>query len=170
MKYEMRSRDLTEFTLGTLASLTAVVGGTKIDAARLQGCDIRKLKYSVGLLGKTSGASEGPVAFGVSMGNTAAEIAAFYAADPQGQDDELEQARAHLPIVELGRFDQTSQSTETLVDPTNTRLQKGYWGGWPVREGVAWQHYVFNANPNDPLSTGGLLQLYTEVYGDWRQD
>ncbi len=170
MKYEMRSRDFTEFTLGTLASLTAIIAGTKIDASRLQGCSIEKLRYAVGLIGKTSGVSEGPVCYGVSMGNTIAEIAAFYAADPQGQDDELELARSQLPIIELGRFDQTSQSTETLVDPSSTRMMNGKWGGWPIREGVAWNHYVFNMNPNDPLSTGGFLQLYTEALGEWRQD
>lgn len=168
MKFEMRSRDFTEFTLGTTAALTAVLGGTKIDAARLQGCSIEKLKWNCGILGKGGGVSEGPVAFGVSYDNTIAEIAAFYAADPQSQDDELELARSQLPILELGRWSQQTPTDNAVT--FGPALRNATWPGWPIREGKAWQHYFFNANPNDPLTTGGFMQLYTEAYGEWRQD
>ncbi len=166
----MRSRDFTEFTLGTLASLTAMIAGTKIDGSRLQGCSIEKLRYAMSYFGKTAGAGEGPIAYGVSLGNTNAEIAAFYAADPQGQDDELELVRSQLPIIEFGRVGQVEQSTSVTPNAIGTKLQSAKWGGWPIREGVSWNHYVFNANPNDPLATGMLLQLYTEALGEWRQD
>ncbi len=168
MKYEMRSRDFSEFTVGTLAALTAGLISTKIDASRLQGCSIEKLRWTVDYVGKTIASTEGPIAFGLSLGNTIAEVAAFYAADPQGQDDELELARSQLPIIELGRIGQ-SQSTPAQGAET-AALKHGKWGGWPVREGVTLSHYIFNANPADAMATGMLLQLYTECLGGWRQD
>lgn len=169
-KYEMRSRDFTEFTLGTLASLTAIIAGTKIDATRLQGCSVEKVRYSTGIIGKTGGVSEGPVAFGLSMGNTITEIAAFYAADPQSQSDELELAWSQLPIIELGRYQQNASVSTTTPAQADLPLRHGKWGGWPIRQGIAMNHYVFNLNPNDALTTGGVLQLYTELLGEWRQD
>ncbi len=166
-KYEMRSRDFSEFTVATLASLTAGLIATKIDAARLQGCTVEKLRWNADWLGKTSGVAEGPLAFGLSYDNTIAEIAAFYAADPQSQDDELELARSQLPIIELGRVGQSQISS--LENPI-VALRHGKWGGWPIREGKTLSHYIFNANPGDPFSTGMTFQLYTEILGEWRQD
>ncbi len=163
----MRSRDLTEFSVGTLGSLTAALGGTKIDGARLQSCTIEKLKYGVSMFGKTAGASEGPIAYGVSHDNTIAEIAAFYAADPQSTADELEITRSQFHIIEFGRYGQVTQSDSVTPDAPMTKLQASNWPGWQINRGTAWQHYVFNANPNDALATGTLLQLYTEALGEW---
>lgn len=167
MSMEMRSRDLSEFTVGTLASLTAGIIPTKIDAARLQGCDMRKIRWSADWLGKTAGVTEGPLVFGISMGNTIAEIAAYYAADPQGQGDELEMARSHFPILELGSIGQSQISG--LENPIVV-LREDSWPGWPTREGVGVDHYIFNKNPGSPMATGMFLQLETDIRGDWRQD
>ncbi len=161
---------MTEFTLGTLASLTAMLGGTKVDAARKQGCDIKKIRYAVSMFGKTAGANEGPIVYGLAYDVTIAEIAAFYASDPQGQDDELELVRSMLPIIEYGRYGQVTQSDDITPEAPMTKLQPGYWGGWPIREGSTLNTYVFNANPNDALTTGALLQFTTEIFGEWRQD
>lgn len=166
-KFEMRSRDFSEFTVGTLASLTAGVIPTKIDGSRTQGCSIEKLRWSADWLGKTAGVGEGPLAFGLSYDCTIAEIAAFYAADPDGQDAELELARSQLPILELGRIGQSQISG--LENPI-IATRNASWPGWPIREGKALSHYMFNANPADPMATGMTFQLYTECYGEWRQD
>ncbi len=161
---------MTEFSLGTLASLTAILGGTKIDSSRLQGCTIRKARYDVSMFGKTAGAAEGPIVFGISLDVTIAEIAAFYAADPQSSKDELELARSQFPILELGRYGQVTQSDSVTPDNDNVKLKFFKWPGWKIIEGITLNTYIFNANPNDPLSTGALLQFTTEILGDWLND
>ncbi len=167
VKFQMRSRDFTEFSVGALASLTAVIGGTKIDSARLQGCTIDDLMYQVSMFNKTAGASEGPLVFGVSHDNTTAEIATYYAADPQATSDELELQRSQFHIIELGRYGQVTQSDSVTPNSPMTKLQRAKWPGWEINRGTNWNHYIFNANPNDPLSTGALLQLYTQALGEW---
>ncbi len=169
VKYPMRSRDFTEFSVGTLASLTAIVAGTKIDAARLQGCNIRRLKYHVGYLGKTGGVAEGPVAFGVCKGMSVTEVKNFYAADPQSSSaDDVSLMESQFPILELGRVEQ--QGSNGPTDNVTPGLRSAKWPGWSILEGQTWNHYIFNANPNDPLTGGMFLQMYTEALGDWLND
>ncbi len=172
VKYPMRSRDFTEFSILTLASLTAIVAGTKIDNTRLQGCDIQKLRYAVSWAGKTAASTEGPLAYGVCKGMTVAEVANFYAADPQSSKaDDVALMESQFPIVEIGRVGQNSVTSDGGGNGADqSRLRHAKWGGWKIIEGTSWNHYVFNANPNDPMATGMLLQLFTEVLGEWLAD
>ncbi len=168
VKYPMRSRDFSEFTVGTLASLSAGIIPTKMDANRLQGCSIRKLNWTVGYLGKTSGVTEGPLAFGICKGMTIGEIANFYAADPQSSKaDDVSLMESQFPILELGRIGQVETNSAAL---DYSHLRRAKWPGWQILEGQVCNHYMFNANPGDPMATGMFLQIYTESLGDWLND
>ncbi len=168
MKYPMRSRDFTEFTIGTQGSLIAQIAATKIDGSRLQGCSIRKLRWKMGFFGKTAGANEGPLAYGFSKSLTIAEIAECFAADPQSSQDDaqLEQSRRNLLVV--GIIDQIE--TESSIGKDSRSLKNAKWPGWPIIEGESWNHFIFNLNPSNALTTGMFFQMYTEVYGDWGND
>ncbi len=168
----MRSRDFSEFTVGTLASLTAQTSATKIDNARLQGCSLRKNRYKADWQGKTAGVNEGPLAFGVMLDMTGAEIALAYAADPQnsGSGEIVELASSHMPLIELGRIGQSStNSGGTGTGPMDAAL-RSFKFPWDILEGEDWKHYLFNANPASPLTTGMTFQMYTECLGEWRND
>ncbi len=167
-KYPMRSRQLTEFTVGALASLTAQLNATRIDGARLNGCNIRKMKYSMNYLGKTSGANEGPLVYGVSLAMTTAEIATFFASDPQSRMDEVELEESQKKILVLGVIGQAA--TTAPLSGETAGLKNAKWPFGDIIEGATWQHFVFNLNPANALTTGMLFQLYTEVYGDWLRD
>jgi len=166
-KFEMRSRDFSEFAVGTLASLTAGLISTKIDSSRLQGCIPRKMRWNADWLGKTQGVAEGPLAFGLSTGMTGTQIASAYSADPQSTFDTAEIEESQPRMLELGRI---GQSQISALENPMIGLRTVKWPGWRVIEGITLSHYIFNANPGDPFSTGMTFQLYTETFGEWLDD
>ncbi len=170
MPLDMRSRDFSEFTLGTLASLTAITLGTKIDTSRLQGCDFSRARYKVDWQGKTAGVTEGPIVYGVHNNKTLAEIALFFAADPQSSEDEIAVTESKLPVIVLGMVGQPSTNSGDKGGQSDAMMLNFKWPRWAILEGEFWAHFVFNLNPADPLATGMTLQLYTEVYGEWLND
>ncbi len=168
MKYPMRVRDFKEFTLGTQGALIAQIAPTKIDAARLQGCTIRKLRWKMGFFGKTAGANEGPLGYGFSKDLTIAQISECFAADPQSSQDDEQLERSHRNLLLLGMIDQIE--TESSIGKDSRSLKNAKWPGWPIIEGETWDVFVFNFNPSNALTTGAFLQMYFELYGDWARD
>ncbi len=167
VKYPMRSRDFSEFTVGTLASLTGNQTATKIDTARLNGCSIRKTRYHIAWQGKTAGPTEGPVVYGIAVGLATADLAAFFAADPQSRMDDEPLMDSQRQVLVLGLIGQPQTSSATL---TNMSMKNEKWPGWKIIEGEAINHFIFNLNPGNPMATGMTVQMYVEMYGDWLND
>ncbi len=163
----MRNRALMEFTIGTLAANTAILGSSRIDATRLNGCTIDKLRYNVSWFGKTAGVNEGPISYGFSRSMTIAQIAEFFAADPQSRADVEALEQSHRPIVVLGVVGQ-SQVENSTAGP-NDSMRNGKFP-WDILEGMAFSPFVFNNNPANPMTGGMFLQLYHEEYGSWLKD
>ncbi len=167
-KYEMRSRDFSEFTVGTLASLSAAVVGTKIDAARLNGCSVQRLKYNMDYDGKVAGTASGPLLYGLVLELSVTEIAEFFAADPQSRVDEAALEESQRRILVLGAIGQSQLSGQEAGEVS--AMKRGKWPGWPIIEGEGVSHFIFNRNPGDPMPTGMFFQIYTEMYGEWARD
>ncbi len=167
----MRVRGLNEITMGTLASLTALLSSTKIDANRLNGCRLRKNFYKADWQGKTAGVSEGPIHYGFSYSMTIAKIAAFFAADPQSKVDLIAEAESHEKLLWLGTIGQPStNSGGTGTGPADSIMRRFTWPFGDIIEGTTFSVFVFNANPGDPLATGMTFQMASQLMGDWLND
>ncbi len=159
----MRSRALAEFTLATLASNTFLIGSTRIDAARLQGTDVRKIAYTATWTART--AFEGPLLYGVSVGLTVAELKEWFEADSQSRVDTaaIEESQRHAVILGSMGDSQASSNDEVAI------WRKSNWPGWDVIEGEAVNMFVVNAD-SSAFTTGGLCKLFMQFLGEWRED
>ncbi len=169
MSNDMRSRQLCEFTVGTLAALTAALCATKVDSSRLNGCTIKKIRFNTSFFGKTAGANEGPIAYGLSRGMTTAEIAECFAADPQSRQDTDELDKSKRPLMVLGVVGQAEVSSDT-GGGLGTLMRNATFPWREIIEGDNFHHFIFNLNPANAMATEMLLQIYSEFYGDWLSD
>ncbi len=169
MTTEMRSRDLSEFTIGTLASLTVARISLRIDSTRLNGAYVKDYRYNVDWFGKTAGANEGPILYGLVAGMTDAEVAAVFAADPQSREDDVAIAESKEHIVVHGVVGQSTTESGNSNAAGLDRMRNGKWY-WPIIEGESLQHFVFNRNPVNAMATGMILSIYSECYGGWLRD
>ncbi len=167
---EMRARQLSEFTIGTLGALTAQLSATRVDSTRLNGCRIDKIRYNVDWFGKTAGANEGPILFGYSRGMTTAEIAACFAADPQSRQDTVQLDASQSPMLVLGSVGQSTTESGNSNASGGQRMHSARFPWKEVIEGDNFHHFVFNLNPANAMATGMILSLYSELYGDWLRD
>ncbi len=165
----MRVRGLVDASLGTLASKTAVLFGTKIDSSRLQGCRDLDVFYGIHLQGKTAGPNEGPIWVGMCTDVVIADIAAWFDADPQSAHDEVEIMRSKHRIQALAYLPQSQTTSGSAIVPTDVLPRKKRFF-WDVIEGTTFDFFAFNANGADPLTTGGTLQIPHEILGEWRDD
>ncbi len=158
--------DQGNLVLSTLGALTAITDATKVDAARLQGINIRKLKVAMVWRGKTAG--EGPISYGLAVDMSAAEIKEAMAADPQNAGDPGASEEANRRIYPWG-----------FIAP-DTLVEQGYNGGpnfitlpdfpkWSVIEGKALFVYAFNHQAS-ALTSGLVLNWFLRLTYDWRAD
>ncbi len=163
VRFAQRSRELISTTLGTLAALTALQTSTKIDVGRLQGVDPNVVRWNMDYSGKTAG--DGPIAYGLSHNNSDAQIAEFFAADPQFEEDPGEIEESQREIWVLGVI--AHSGVKSLDDPP---LRRAKWPGWDVREGTFLNVFHFNLETAGNLVTGAVTRLYLEIYGEWLND
>ncbi len=150
-------------TLSTLAAATALLGGTKIDASRLQGCKIIDIFGAFTWHSKTT--TEGPVYYGFTNGMSITEIAAVFAADPQSQDDPTGDDSMRRIIV-VG-----SMEKDLSIQPDDNSLwRKIMWPkSWEIREGETFDIFAFNRD-SGALTTGTELRFDGMFNTEWRQD
>ncbi len=161
MSMDMRGVQNARLSLSTLGALTAIFSATKIDAARLEGCKPEKLKWNMDWLGKTT--SEGPIYYGVCGGMTIADVAAFFASDPQHVKDDVPMAQSLESILILG----VMPFTRTALDVAEaTKWRTTQWPGWHVIEGEDINVFAFNAD-SGALSTGTVIDWQMQWLGDW---
>ncbi len=160
---DMRTRILLDIAVGALANGTGILATTRIDAARLQGCIPRKIRYAVEWRGKTT--LEGPLIYGITDDNTAAQVSAWFIADPQIQDEAAEAERSLRHNLILGYIPfvaTTNQQNQVEMD----FIREDQWPGWWVREGEALNFFVAHIGAGS-VTTGLLLDGFLEIIGDW---
>ncbi len=158
----MRVIQDNNFVLGTLGASTAMLSATKIDAARLQGAVPKDLGYAINFVGKT--ANEGPIFVGLSAGLSIAEVAEWFAADPQRQAEPNDAEASHRPVLVLDVL----RRHETTSLGGRGRWRTARWPGWHVREGVALDWFAINEGA--ALTTGTLIGCALQVRGNWLDD
>ncbi len=153
--------DNGQITLGGLANATAVLVGSKIDSARLNG--FRILKSEIWLHWRDFTAGEGPIMAGLSVGNSQAEVEGTFTADPQSSQDELANTQAKLPVFPIAMFS-AQNAAQLLVDHHGFMTLL-----WSVIEGVNLDWYVHNIS-GAALTTGSNLKFFAKHYGVWLRD
>ncbi len=162
----MRTKIVGTHTLGTLASASAIIAGTRIDSNRLNGCAIRKGKMGISCRGKTT--DEGPLIVGMSVGLTAAQIGEWFTADPQSRNDETELEESQRKVLTVAHIHKEVTTLGSGGDAVGMFVEFD-WPGWDVIEGEALNTFVLNAD-GAVLTTGTVIDLYTELYGEWLRD
>ncbi len=159
----------TGLTVGALAAQSAASTGTKIDAARLQGVQIKKVKYAVSWTGKTS--TEGPIVVGLSKDISNTELAEFHTADPQRRNDPDESEQAERAVYPIGVLHEQASAIgpeETSIEFTQLR-QLVDFPRWMVYEGSTISVYAFNEDSNT-LTAGMIINFWSWFSGEWLSD
>ncbi len=152
-----------EVVLSTLATLTAITGATAIDAGRLQGVRLKKMKLACSYKGKTAG--EGPLVVGLCDTTlSVAEIAEAILADPQGV--------AEVPATEQGNrrvFPIWNIGPGLVADDAIQMYREVHfpWKDWPEDKGI--KVFVFN-NDGSNLTTGTTVTVFGPVVQEWLRD
>lgn len=151
--------------LGTLESLNAISGATKIDATRLQGYRIAKVDLSMTVKAKT--AAEGPICFGIACNMSAAEVEKAIEADPQSSTDDNERGEGGwlkmlgiIPVSAIagpitGTISGAAQMITVMVN-------------WSVIEGKEFTVWAYNMGAQ--LTTGTIISWIMEIFGVWLRD
>lgn len=158
--------DESVVNLGVLTGLTAVLGTTKIDASRLQGVQMKDIRGSMRLDGKTT--SEGPIGYGFSIGLNAVEVAACLVADPQRVDDPSSEENANFrvfPIAVAPLLFTSRAAGEILQQP----WVSFNFPSWKIYEGVALNTWAFNYG-GVALTTGAVVRFNGMYQYDWLRD
>ncbi len=160
----MRSRSRFDFTFGALAVNTFVLQGSRIDASRLNGSDLRKINHTAVWTSGTNG--QGPQLYGLSVGLSIAQLKEWFEADPQSRADteELEKSQRHSII--LGSLGDSVASGAGAQFPVWKRAK---WPGWDILEGQLLSAWVMNAG-SVTMTTGKLSTIVMEFLGDWKND
>ncbi len=163
MADEMRSFNIIDMDLATLANLTSVQQATKIDTARLQGCVPGPIEYSIEYTAKP--ATTGPLIYGLVDSLSNAELAEWFAADPQHDADAGESEASTRSILILGYI--LKQGTATSNDGLGDAgmIKRLRWPGWDIIEGEQLAFFVFNLGI--ALTGNTLIDGFLNVRGDW---
>ena len=164
-KYEMRTRDVITHTLGTLAPGDFILGATKIDATRLQGCRVQKMHSQIHYEGLT--ALDGSLLFGVSNALTVGELAEWRDADPQFEGDPEEEEKSQRHAITLGAVQNQGGGTSSVSGDGPWRTHKGY--PWDIIEGTTFNTWVQNIDTS-ALQTAGVVRIFLECLGVWLRD
>ncbi len=160
----MRTRVVTTHTLGTLGAGAASIENTRVDANRLNGCTIRKARMGISMRGKTT--DQGPLMIGMSAGLTAAQIGEWFVADPQHRKDEQALEESQRKVMVVAHMD---KETTNLVNLDFLGRLRSFKFPWEIIEGEVLNTMVLNAD-SAGLTTGTIIDIWTELLGDWLDD
>ncbi len=151
--------------LGSLAALDMATVNSKIDGSRERGFRITKTMYDVDIYGY-DGTEDGPVAFGLAVGMTAAEIEEAIEADPQSPNDVAAEERVGRAVFPLGVIPRSGPSTPS--NQHEMRELKTTSINWSVPEGsgLVWWFY----NYGGALGAGNLASIFAKHFGVWLND
>lgn len=143
--------------MGTLTDVTGLIAGTKIDSARLNGVQIKKLQMSVAFTGHTAG--EGPILYGIGRDlESVALLKEALEADPQGFADRDEIEKCSRNVFVMGYLDDI---VKTASDDGHKMEMHDVRFPWKkIPEGSDFQFWVFNIS-------GATLTTGMVVHADW---
>ncbi len=152
-------------TLGTLAAGTAIVGATRLDGSREQGCKMRDIFGKFTWEGKTVG--DGPVYYGLAPSSmTTALIAQVFNADPQSIFDETSTEEAMRRLIVVGEMPLNQAAAINEDD----HWHKIMWPtSWDFPEGEGLNIFVFNRE-GGALASGALLHFDGMFNTTWLED
>ncbi len=159
--------DETAFvTIGALLALDAVTGVSKIDAARLNGFRISKIKCFPKLTGKTT--AEGPLMFGIAANMSAGQIEVALENDAQSsaEDNQIGKGQAIWPLCMIPK-DSTGDAVNgaTIFPPEGFEVKLN----WSVIEGKALLYWVYNVS-GSTVTTGAVVHVFSQIFGVWLRD
>jgi len=159
-------REKTSITLGTLASVAAVLQ----DNVKTFEEDFRMLKHEVflHLKGGTFVEGDGPIVVGIASGDLAvAEIAEAMVTDgPFGRDQRVEDERATRPV--WGLYMLEFVPTSGSQDNRWIQMATGKKPRWSFSNPDGFNWFAFNMG-SGALTTGGVIELLATYFGLWLQ-
>ncbi len=152
--------------VGALAANDAISADTKIDATRLQGFRIAKLRMAASMTLKTT--AEGPLIWGIACNMVAAQVESAIEIDPQSIAGTTQKAPgAWLKILGQIPFDFTNGpilgSNGVSAEMVEIMVN------WSVIEGQPFVVWVYNQGSGG-MTTGAQLLYTMEIFGVWLRD
>ncbi len=153
-------------TLGALAGNKPSVQATKIDASRLNGFRLAKLRIAASVVGKT--ATEGPIAWGIACNLDADQIESIIEADPQASVEDDDHGAGEW-IKTLGLIPLKAVE-EPLTGPSGAvAAMDDHKVNWSIIEGKDFTVWAYNMQ-STALTTGTLIHFFCEFFGVWLRD
>ncbi len=159
-------------TVGALAAGLAVLGATKIDAAREQGTRLMKVRHFMEWRSKTI--DDGPGIWGLSYNLSASEVGFAMTSDPQ-IDTEPTMETVRRNVFPIGYVPRRSTQTGQI-----TAAAMGYEGApgfksvtppsWETIEGAAMNVFYFVPATGVAHTTGMILELTVGWKMGWLND
>lgn len=154
-----------EFTLGALGANDAIAQATKIDATRLNGFRVSKVRISAVVRAKT--ASEGPISWGLLANYSAAELEAAIEADPQSSTDDNVRGDGQW-LTHLGLIGQEIVAAP-LTGGGLVAQPIEVMPNWSVIEGKNFSIWAHNQD-GSALTAGTIINAFCEFFGVWLRD
>ncbi len=155
-----------QFNLGTLATVTAIKGQSKIDASRENGLRLKKMWSAMDIRGKTGAQDEGPIIMGICVDSTITEIAEFFSSDPQKYNDPDLSEKSNRKVFPIWFIPQLVTAINDNVGAVlfrNMRIPS-----WTIPEGSALEYFAFNAGA--ALTSGAQVSITSVFVGEWLRD
>ncbi len=152
--------DDLSLSLSTLANQTAIIIGSKIDAAREMGMKILKTEYLAVIEDLHANDNGRTLWLGLAHDLVGTEIDACLSADLQRRGDPTLSSQANRPVWMLGLM---------LRPLTNPRTEGVIKLGWSIPEGTVLNWFLRN-DSGAPLTTGATLRIVAKHYGVWLRD
>lgn len=153
--------DDVRILVSTLATKTAILGASKIDASREMGFRIMKTEYVVGWNNTTAG--DGPLVLGFAANLNQAEIEEAIEGDPQSSVD-TEDAETIRPVWVLGML--AGSAAHGNLDGGRVH---SFTPKWSIPEGSAGQWFVYNID-SASMTDGTVVSIFAKHYGVWLRD
>ncbi len=157
---------VTLITVGALGSLAAITGSSKIDASRLQGSRVVKIRAHMEFLAKTSG--EGPWVVGYNIDTTTQETADALNADPQHRSDPSGLAQQNK-VVPIWVIPFSATASLTTLESHEMEMHDIYLPYKDVIEGSQLNWFVFNLEAATQTS-GAAVRITHVIVEEWRAD